>query len=127
MSFPDLEARNPNFTGSLFERTCPSIAQLEERGTVKEIHCAIPRSLVRSRFEGLFASSSIIEVIVGGILADGTNQVAGEHETAVKRAQDYISNCVCVHGPELLEPRGTWGGAFRLVHIGCYQHPQLLY
>ena len=39
MSFPDLKVRNPSFTGSLFEGAWPSIAQLEERGTVKEILC----------------------------------------------------------------------------------------
>ena len=36
MSFPVLEVRNPEFADSQFARTCPSIAQLEERGTVKE-------------------------------------------------------------------------------------------
>ena len=39
MSFPDLEVRNPEFTGSRSERPWPSIAQLEERGTVKETLC----------------------------------------------------------------------------------------
>ena len=39
------------------EHVQPSIAQLEERGTVicKPSLCAIPRSLVRTRLEGYFS------------------------------------------------------------------------
>ena len=41
------------------ENNEPSIAQLEERGTVKD-NSVIPRSLVRSRFEGFFCTAKDI-------------------------------------------------------------------